>query len=75
MQRFIQQVARKRKLLERHHQELGELLAQCLHETLEQKERYYEGSYYDRASTDYWSECTICGKRLNKRTETHSWYG
>lgn len=75
MQSFTQQVARKRKLVDRHRRELNELLEKCPHETLEQKERYYEGSYYDRASTDYWTECTICGKRLDARTETHSWYG
>lgn len=49
----------------------------CPHpdEYLKKESRYCSGSYYDRASTDHWTECTLCGSRSETKTEMHSWYG
>jgi len=49
----------------------------CPHpdEYLKKESRYSGGSYYDRASTDHWTECTLCGSRSEIKTETHSYYG
>lgn len=49
----------------------------CPHpqEYLKNEYSYFSGSYYDRASTDHWTTCTLCGARSEIRTETHSYYG
>lgn len=47
----------------------------CDHPELEQKSSYCGGSYYDRASTDYWNVCKRCGAKSEVTTETHSYYG
>ena len=71
-----QKVNAKRKLIAKHWKELKELLATCTHEGyVVQKSRYFEGSYYDKAYTDYWSECSLCGKRSEVITKMHNYYG
>jgi len=47
----------------------------CLHTEVIKKEYYFEGSYYDKAYTDHWNECKICGAKSVVNTEYHSWYG
>lgn len=68
-------VERRRKLIAQHQQKLAEFLAQCPHTELEQQEIYYSGSYLDRARTDYWNQCKLCGARSEITTESHTWYG
>lgn len=68
-------VVQKRKLIDKHKNTVQQLLAECTHDEVITKSRYFEGSYYDKASTDYWDECKLCGATLNRREETHSWYG
>lgn len=54
-----------------------ELRNACPHpkEYLKAEYSYFSGSYYDRASTDHWTTCTLCGAKSEIRTETHSYYG
>lgn len=49
----------------------------CHHpeESVVDKNSYHKGSYYDTAYTDFWSECTICGKKSETKTKEHGWYG
>lgn len=47
----------------------------CPHLVVEQRQYYFSGSYYDRAYTDYWTECKCCGAKSEVTTEQHSWYG
>lgn len=68
-------VLAKRKLISKHNDAIKELLEGCTHDEVERKSRYFGGSYYDKASTDYWDVCLLCGTALNHREETHSWYG
>ncbi len=68
-------VIQKRKLIGKHQAKIKELLATCTHDKVNKKESYFSGSYYDKASTTHWDECTLCGEKLNRREETHSYYG
>jgi hypothetical protein len=73
---FEQQVTRKRNLIRKHQLELAKLLEQCTHEGhVEEKSRYFSGSYTDTAHTTYWNECTLCGERSEDTVKDHSWYG
>lgn len=66
----------KVKLIRKHQKELQEIYEQCNHHgTLEQKHRYFSGSYNDTAHTTYWNECTVCGKKSDEIVKEHSWYG
>lgn len=65
---LLSQIAQKK-------QELTNLLAHCTHDELESKTRYHQGGYYDRAYTEHWSECVLCGNRVGETREHHSWYG
>ena len=47
----------------------------CKHPKIIKKESYFGGSYYDKAYTDHWNECEICGAKSEVTTEYHSWYG
>lgn len=68
-------VARKRKLLDVQVEIVDKLLEDCTHEELEAVESYYPGSYLDKAYSDYWNKCKLCGKTSEKTTEMYSWYG
>lgn len=68
-------VVQKRKLIAKHKDIVKQLLAECTHDEVITKSQYFEGSYYDKASTKYWDECLLCGAKINHRNETHSWYG
>ena len=71
-----QKVNAKRKLISKHQKELRELLATCTHEGhVVEKSSYFSGSYYDKAYTDYWNECSLCGERSEVTTKMHSYYG
>ncbi len=68
-------VIAKKKLIDKHNAAIKELLEGCTHEEVEKKSRYFSGSYYDKASTDYWNECKLCGATSEITSETHGWYG
>lgn len=68
-------VVAKRNLISKHNDAIKKLLDECTHDEVERKSQYYEGSYYDKASTDYWNVCLLCGARSEITSETHSWYG
>lgn len=71
-----QQINRKHKTIEKHQKELKALLAQCTHEGyVEEKSRYFSGSYYDHAHTTYWNQCKLCGAKSPDRVVEHSYYG
>lgn len=68
-------VIRKKKHLDKIKNEFSELLKECPHEELEMKSVYYDGSYYDKAITTHFNQCKLCGKTIEVKTDTHSWYG
>jgi len=68
-------VARKQELADKQRVILTALLVNCQHEEIAEQSSYCSGSYYDKASTDYWNQCTLCGKRGEKTTKMHSYYG
>jgi hypothetical protein len=70
-----QQVDRKQKLIAKHQKELMELLNTCTHEHIEEKSYYFSGSYFDKAYTEYWNQCKLCGAESKKTINDHSWYG
>lgn len=47
----------------------------CKHLEVEKKIYYFAGSYYDKAYTDSWNVCKVCGAKSEVKTEYHSWYG
>jgi len=68
-------LARKQALADKQHAILTELMKQCTHEELEEKSSYFGGSYNDKAYTEYWMQCKLCGERGPKTTNMHSYYG
>jgi len=39
------------------------------------KEHNFDGTYYDKARTDYYLKCDVCGKFKQIDSKTHGWYG
>lgn len=68
-------IEKKKQLISKHMEEMNKLLEKCPHEELELKEYYFEGSYNDKAYTDTWYQCKLCGQKGPVTTEMHSWYG
>lgn len=68
-------VIAKKKLIKKHDDAIIKLLSECTHDEVEKKSRYFSGSYYDKASTDYWNECKLCGATSEITSETHGYYG
>ena len=68
-------IARKDALADKQRAILKELITNCPHEEVVEKDSYYSGSYYEKAYTEYWQQCTLCGKRGEKNTVMHSYYG
>lgn len=50
------------------------LLENCPHSFVP-RQQYFPGNYNDTAYTEYWEECQFCRKKINGRTQEHSWYG
>lgn len=50
---------------------------ECAHpvESLEVTEQYFNGSHEEKASTEYYVQCKLCGKKDCVKTETHNYYG
>jgi hypothetical protein len=66
----------KVKLIRKHQKELQEIYDKCNHHgTVEEKSRYFGGSYTDTSHTTYWNQCTVCGKRSPETIKEHGWYG
>jgi len=61
--------------MDRHNAKIKQLLESCTHEEIEVKSSYFPGSYYDKACTDYWNRCKLCGATSEKTTDEHSYYG
>jgi len=73
---IVRRANAKVKLIRKHQKELQEIYDQCNHEgTLEEKSRYFSGSYTDTAHTTYWNQCTVCGKKSEETVKEHGWYG
>lgn len=68
-------VARKQKLVDAQKDILKEILTGCIHEELEEKDYYYSGDYYNKAYTEKWYQCKLCGECGPKTVEMHSYYG
>lgn len=68
-------IARKQALVDKQKQILKDMLKECPHEEIEHKSSYFSGSYYDKAYTDHWNECKLCGAKSEVTTESHSYYG
>ena len=70
----------KRKVLELRNAEkiavdnLQQALKTCFHEEKLPKGKYSSGDYYNRASTDTWLECVVCGERSNVKEQIHNHY-
>ncbi len=47
------------------------LVANCNHSIKEVESQYWEGSYLERARTDYTVKCKKCGIKLFEDTEMH----
>jgi hypothetical protein len=66
---------RVQKTMDRHNAKIKQLLESCTHEEIEVKSSYFPGSYNDKAYTDYWNRCKLCGATSEKTTDEHSYYG
>jgi hypothetical protein len=76
MNQLENKVNAKRKLIQKHQLELRELLETCTHTgTVVEKSHYFSGSYYDKAHTTLWNECTLCGAKSEEIVKEHSYYG
>lgn len=70
-----ERIKNKQEFIDKHRKILNDLLAQCPHEETVIEESYFDGSYFDRASTTIYTKCALCGKLLHTKTKEHSWYG
>lgn len=68
-------VLAKKNLISKHNDAIKKLLEECTHDEVEHKSEYYDGSYYDKAHTEYWAVCTLCGAKSDRTTKMHDWYG
>lgn len=68
-------IAVLQQAINKHQNELRELLKNCTHDEVERKSMYFEGSYYDKSHTEYRNECKLCGARSEKAVESHGYYG
>lgn len=66
---------RSYKTIDRHNTTIKQLLENCPHEEIVQKSSYYSGSYYDKAYTVYWNQCSLCGAKSEDAVDQHSYYG
>lgn len=68
-------ISRKQVLVDKQREILKTMLDECPHTELKREESYYGGDYYNKAHTETWNVCTLCGKRSEKRVEMLSYYG
>lgn len=76
---LLVKINRTQKLLGKHSKNLSilkkKLEEACTHDEVVVEETYFEGSYFDHASTMIRTNCAICGKLLKSEEKVHSWYG
>ena len=76
---IIDKISKTQKLLDKHSKNLSilkkKLEAACLHDEVDIEKTYFEGSYFNHASTMIQTKCAICGKLLKSEERQHSWYG
>jgi DNA-directed RNA polymerase subunit M/transcription elongation factor TFIIS len=68
-------IAKKLALVEKQQAILTEILTECPHEELKEESYHFSGSYYDKAYTETWMRCVVCGNRGESTIDHHSWYG
>ena len=39
------------------------------------QEYYYSGDYFNRAYTNFWDQCSLCGRKHRAYSITHNYYG
>lgn len=69
------EIRKKQEELKSLEKQMSALLEQCPHSNIEPREYYSPGSYFDKAYTDHWDECILCGERFNHNTKIHNHYG
>lgn len=79
LQETLKKIERTQKLLNKHSATMKllkqKLLDNCDHSRFEETTEYFEGTYFDRATTIRRTHCSICGKLLEMKEVTHDWYG
>ncbi len=82
MTEFEKEVTKRRKQIDKAKQKVSNLyddlaifLKNCPHDKVSEKSSYFPGSYNDKAYTNYWNQCDICGTKSEITTKDHSWYG
>lgn len=68
-------ISAKQALADEQREVLKTMLEDCPHTELKRESSYYEGDYYNKAHTETWNTCTLCGKRSEKTYEQLSYYG
>ena len=53
---------------------LKSFLRTCTHDEKIRMSQYSSGDYYNRASTDSWLECVVCGERSDVKEQIHNHY-
>lgn len=69
--------AKAKSLMEEAKQLILVMKGACHHpvEHIEPKTYYFGGGHNDKAYTEYWDECTICGERSVVNRKDHNYYG
>lgn len=68
-------IANKQALADEQREVLKTMLEDCPHTELKREQSYYSGDYYNKAHTETWNVCTLCGKSSEKHVEMLSYYG
>ena len=63
------EIQKREKTTDRYRAELKLLLDTCTHDEFTMEESYMGGGYDYKATTTYWNQCTLCGKRSDKVTK------
>ena len=63
------------RAIQRTRRKIQDMITNCPHEETVVKERYYEGSYLNKATTETQTVCVLCNKVISEHTEIHSHYG
>lgn len=71
MRAFAQRVKAKARLIDKHREELAQLLASCPHEEMEDRSDYTPGDYYDKGFTTYYRQCKVCHAVEIVKIKTH----
>lgn len=75
MMTFEEKVTQARKVVRASMELLNRTLAECPHDKLVAQTKYYPGGYDYTGHQDTWDECQICGKILNRTTNSTGRYG